>query len=45
MYRSPGSVGAFFNSLAEIVFFDAAPAVTDLIPDVAGSPASAVPQY
>ena len=45
MYLSPGSEGAFFKSLAEIVFLDDAPGVTDFIADAAGVPASAVPQY
>ena len=44
-YLSPGSVGAFFKSFAEIVFLEDVPAVKDFIAPAAGSPASAVPQY
>lgn len=43
-YLSPGSVGADFNSLAEIVFFEDAPAPMERMA-VDGVPASDVPQY
>jgi hypothetical protein len=44
-YRSPGSVGAFFNSRDEMLNRADVPTETARIPASLGSPASAVPQY